>query len=103
MGLDPAKSYYVKEVAVLGGPTDVSTFYQTTYQAEGGAPSAAAADAAVTGGGSVTITNRLKPTYSLPNTGGSGTHLYTGAGALLILIALGLLYKGNKGKRRADA
>jgi LPXTG-motif cell wall-anchored protein len=102
-GLDPAKSHYVKEVAVLSGTTDMSLFYHTAYQAGEGASSEAATDAAVTGGGTVTISNRLKPSYTLPNTGGSGTLLYTGAGALLILIALGLLYKGNKGKRRADA
>jgi LPXTG-motif cell wall-anchored protein len=76
--------------------------YDTTYQVPGGEAQTDPAQAAV-GGGTVTITNRLKPTYHLPETGGTGTHLYTGAGVLLIGIALTLLYKGNKGKRRADA
>ena len=102
-GLDPSVSYYVQETSVMNGPTDMLPFYETSYQAGTGEAGASAADAAVTGGGTVTVTNKLKPTFTLPETGGVGTHLYTGAGALLILIALGLLYKGNKGKRRADA
>ena len=101
-GLDASGTYYVVEYSVLNGSTEMMNHYEITYQAGSGQPQADPAQAAV-GGGTVTIINELKPTFTLPETGGVGTHLYTGAGVVLICIALSLLYKGNKGKRRADA
>ena len=67
--------------------------YTTTYQ-PGTGEAQTSPDMAAVGGGQITVINQRKPTYSLPETGGVGTHLYTGAGVVLICIALSLLYKG---------
>ena len=48
------------------------------------------------GGGTITITNKQKPSYELPATGAAGTPPYTAAGALIMGIALILKYLINK-------
>ena len=50
----------------------------------------------VSGGGTITITNKQKPSYELPATGAVGTPPYTAAGALIMGIALMLGYLINK-------
>jgi two-component system sensor histidine kinase BaeS len=47
-------------------------------------------------GGTITITNKQKPSYELPATGAAGTPPYTAAGALIMGIALMLGYLINK-------
>ena len=100
-GLSPDKAYYVVETAVMNGTTDLSALYEVTYQTGGGSPQNEASAAAVTGGGSLNIINRLKSSVTLPQTGGAGATLYTGAGVLLSSMALALLYKLNLRKRRS--
>ncbi|MBP3651295.1 MAG: Cna B-type domain-containing protein [Clostridia bacterium] len=100
--VQPGESYYVKETGVLSGGNDMSALYEITYQAGENQGSVTAEEVAIAGGGSLIITNKLKPTYVLPETGGTGTYLYTGAGALLIGMALVLLYRNNQRKRRAN-
>lgn len=101
--LPAGKDYYVVETSILNGGQDMKNLYDITYTAgENGTPVTDASAATVDADGTLTITNKLKPTYVLPETGGMGTHLYTGAGALLTGIALTLLYRRNQRKRRAN-
>ena len=59
----------------------------------------------VTGGGLLTVTNKLTPAggYELPSTGGAGTTLYTAVGGTMVLAALvcGFCQKRRR-ERRAD-
>lgn len=59
----------------------------------------------VTGGGLLTVTNKLTPAggYELPSTGGAGTTLYTAVGGAMVLAALvcGFCQKRRR-ERRAD-
>lgn len=77
--VEAGMEYYVQEVPVDGFMT--------------GQPAAE-------GGNTFTITNTKKPSYTLPNTGGMGTSVFTLAGlALSIGACLGLMKK----RRRGDA
>jgi len=101
--LPSGKTYYVKEISITSGGIGMQNLYITTYTVEGtGTAVELPEDASLSGDGALIITNKLKPTYVLPQTGGMGTHLYTGAGALLICMALTLLYKNHHRKRRAN-
>ena len=95
----------VEELGVIAGDgTDVSALYVVEYSIDGqnwnSTPTWATPDAVQDT--TLYIRNKLKPTYVLPETGGTGTHLYTCAGALLAGMALMLLYRSNQGKRRAN-
>ena len=111
-------SYYVEEVRVYSNAGDVVTTFNATYSLDGNQWLATSDEAKLTVGvppydaeGNTTYTpgdqtmyvkNTVQGTYVLPGTGGAGTQWYTGGGAMLIGIALMLLYKGNKRKRRAE-
>lgn len=83
--LESGYHYYVEE---LGTGSGALIFYEVKYSESN--------DTGVTGGGSITITNKQKPSYELPATGAAGTPPYTAAGALIMGIALMLGYLINK-------
>lgn len=83
--LDSSYHYYVKE---LETDKNALIFYEVKYSANN--------ETGVTGGGTITITNKQKPSYELPSTGAAGTPPYTAAGALIMGIALMLGYLINK-------
>ena len=83
--LDDGYHYYVKE---LETDKNALIFYEVKYSANN--------ETGVTGGGTITITNKQKPSYELPSTGAAGTPPYTAAGALIMGIALMLGYLINK-------
>ena len=83
--LDDGYHYYAKE---LGTGSGALIFYEVKYSANN--------ETGVTGGGTITITNKQKPSYELPSTGAAGTPPYTAAGALIMGIALMLGYLINK-------
>lgn len=83
--LESGYHYYVEE---LGTDSGALVFYEVKYSESN--------DTGVTGGGTITITNKQKPSYELPATGAVGTPPYTAAGALIMGIALMLGYLINK-------
>lgn len=83
--LESGYHYYAKE---LGTDSGALVFYEVKYSESN--------DTGVTGGGTITITNKQKPSYELPATGAAGTPPYTAAGALIMGIALMLKYLINK-------
>lgn len=83
--LESGYRYYVEE---LGTGSGALIFYEVKYSESN--------DTGVTGGGTITITNKQKPSYELPATGAAGTPPYTAAGALIMGIALMLGYLINK-------
>lgn len=83
--LESGYHYYVEE---LGTDSGALVFYEVKYSESN--------DTGVTGGGTITITNKQKPSYELPATGAAGTPPYTAAGALIMGIALMLKYLINK-------
>lgn len=83
--LESGYHYYVKE---LETDKNALIFYEVKYSANN--------ETGVTGGGTITITNKQKPSYELPSTGAAGTPPYTAAGALIMGIALMLGYLINK-------
>lgn len=86
--LESGYHYYVEE---LGTGSGALIFYEVKYSESN--------DTGVTGGGTITITNKQKPSYELPATGAAGTPPYTAAGALIMGIALMLRYLINKRSR----
>lgn len=83
--LESGYHYYVEE---LGTDSGALVFYEVKYSESNAT--------GVTGGGTITITNKQKPSYELPATGAAGTPPYTAAGALIMGIALMLGYLINK-------
>ena len=83
--LDSDYRYYVEE---LETDKNALIFYEVKYSENN--------ETGVTGGGTITITNKQKPSYELPSTGAAGTPPYTAAGALIMGIALMLGYLINK-------
>lgn len=83
--LESGYHYYVEE---LGTDSGALIFYEVKYSESNAT--------GVTGGGTITITNKQKPRYELPATGAAGTPPYTAAGALIMGIALMLGYLINK-------
>lgn len=83
--LESGYRYYVEE---LETDKNALIFYEVKYSANN--------ETGVTGGGTITITNKQKPSYELPSTGAAGTSPYTAAGALIMGIALMLGYLINK-------
>ena len=98
-------SYRVEEFGVTDGScADHSVFYTVQYASSDGTTWKDTCDGVelnADSSASLSILNTLKPTYVLPETGGTGTHWYTGVGALLTGTALVLLYRSKKRKRRA--
>lgn len=78
--------YYVEEVSVNGKP--VADNFDVSYSNNAGISS-----------GTIIITNQDKQTYTLPETGGSGTWPYTVGGLLLSAMACLLLYIKNKRRK----
>lgn len=77
-------TYYVKENAVSG--------YDTSYTNSNGDSSTTAADMAIASdSATITIRNTAQKQYDLPDTGGNGTQWHYIAGAVLSLLAIGLL------------
>lgn len=77
-------TYYVKENAVSG--------YDTSYTNSNGDSSTTAADMAIASdSATITIENTAQKQYDLPDTGGNGTQWHYIAGAVLSLLAIGLL------------
>ncbi len=87
-GIDTDHIYYIEEA-------DSGNLYEVSYNTTVG----------VTGGGLLTVTNKLTPAggYELPSTGGAGTTLYTAVGGTMVLAALvcGFCQKRRR-ERRAD-
>lgn len=83
--LESGYRYYVEE---LETDKNALIFYEVKYSENN--------ETGVTGGGTITITNKQKPSYELPSTGAAGTPPYTAAGALIMGIALMLGYLINK-------
>lgn len=83
--LESGYHYYAEE---LGTDSGALVFYEVKYSESN--------DTGVTGGGTITITNKQKPSHELPATGAAGTPPYTAAGALIMGIALMLGYLINK-------
>lgn len=83
--LESGYHYYVEE---LGTGSGALIFYEVKYSESNAT--------GVTGGGTIIITNKQKPSYELPATGAAGTPPYTAAGALIMGIALMLGYLINK-------
>lgn len=77
-------TYYVKEVSQGN--------YSTSYVNNDGIET-----------GTIEINNTVSDTYSLPETGGTGTILYIGGGLLLMVAAGALMYINQKNKRRDSA
>ncbi len=78
-------TYYVKENAVSG--------YDTSYtNSNNDVPTEEAADMAIASdSATITIRNTAQKQYDLPETGGNGTQWHYIAGAVLSLLAIGLL------------
>ena len=77
-------TYYVKENAVSG--------YDTSYTNSNNDSSTTAADMAIASDSAeITIENTAQKQYDLPDTGGNGTQWHYIAGAVLSLLAIGLL------------
>ena len=85
IALESGYHYYVEE---LGTGSGALIFYEVKYSADN--------ETGVTGGGTIIITNKQKPSYELPSTGAAGTPPYTAAGTLIMGIALMLGYLINK-------
>lgn len=76
--------YYVEETPVSG--------YDTSYTNSNGDSSTTAADMAIASDSAeITIENTAQKQYNLPDTGGNGTQWHYIAGAVLSLLAIGLL------------
>ena len=78
--LEDGYIYYVEE---MGTDTDALIFYEVNYSENN--------ESGVIGGGTITITNKQKPSYELPSTGGIGTTLFYVIGGGLMAVAAVLL------------
>ena len=78
--LEDGYFYYVEE---LGTDTGALIFYEVNYSENN--------ETGVIGGGTITITNKQKPSYELPSTGGIGTTLFYVIGGGLMAVAAVLL------------
>ena len=79
----PLESGYIYYVEELGTDTGALIFYEVNYSENN--------ETGVTGGGTITITNKQKPSYELPSTGGIGTTLFYVIGGGLMAVAAVLL------------
>ena len=90
-------TYYVKEIQVKNGAgTDITSKFTVTNDHGD-------KDHAVGVSGSITITNTLKTTYVLPETGGAGIGFYRIGGSLLMGVAAAGLIGNTKRKKRKEA
>ena len=85
--------YYIKEVSASN--------YEVSYEYDDENDATVHDSGGITSG-TITMTNREKEGYELPETGGAGTTLYTMAGLLLILISTAFLMYGNLPRRREE-
>ena len=85
--------YYIKEVTALD--------YEVSYGYDD-ENDASIDDSGGINNGTITMTNRQKTGYELPETGGTGTHLYTTAGLLLTLTGTASLLYMHKKRRREE-
>ena len=90
-------TYYVKEVRVENAQHDNITDKFTVTNSNGDKENAVGVD------GSITITNTLKSTYVLPETGGAGIGFYRIGGSLLMGVAAAGLIGNTKRKKRKEA
>ena len=79
----PLESGYIYYVEELGTDTGALIFYEVNYSENN--------ETGVIGGGTITITNKQKPSYELPSTGGIGTTLFYVIGGGLMAVAAVLL------------
>lgn len=90
-------AYRVKEVRVYGGSgNDITYLFHVTVDYGDGADS-------IGPSGTVTVTNTLKSTYTLPETGGGGAKPYTLGGLLLCFTAGALLLYSHSRRRKEDS
>ena len=90
-------TYYVKEVRVENAEhTDITDKFTVTNNYGD-------KDHAVGVSGEITITNTLKSTYVLPETGGAGIGFYRIGGSLLMGVAAAGLIGNTKRKKRKEA
>ena len=90
-------TYYVKEVRVENAEhTDITSKFTVTNDHGD-------KDNAVGVSGEITITNTLKSTYVLPETGGAGIGFYRIGGSLLMGVAAAGLIGNTKRKKRKEA
>ena len=90
-------TYYVKEVQVKNGAGyDITHKFSVSYDG-------ATAEDPIGVSGSITITNTLKSTYVLPETGGAGIGFYRIGGSLLMGVAAAGLIGNTKRKKRKEA
>lgn len=85
--------YYIKEVTALD--------YEVSYGYDD-ENDASIDDSGGINNGTITMTNRQKTGYELPETGGAGTQLYTTAGLLLMLSSAAYLMYIHTNRRRED-
>ena len=90
-------TYYVKEIQVTNGAGDIITDKFTVTNDHGDKDHAVGVD------DSITITNTLKSTYVLPETGGAGIGFYRIGGSLLMGVAAAGLIGNTKRKKRKEA
>ncbi len=86
--LDQNKTYTAVEIGVYqnGNPTNLIGQFTPI---------------SVDSGGNCTITNSQTNSYELPDTGGSGTYLYTATGLSFLILSSILLWKKKKKRRNA--
>ena len=90
-------TYYVKEVRVENGAgADITDKFSVSYDG-------ASAENPIGVSGEITITNTLKTTYVLPETGGAGIGFYRIGGSLLMGVAAAGLIGNTKRKKRKEA
>ena len=90
-------TYYVEETRVNDASgADITDKFSISYDG-------ATAEDPIGASGSITITNTLKSTYVLPETGGAGIGFYRIGGSLLMGMAAAGLIGNTKRKKRKEA
>ncbi len=95
--LTAQKTYYLKEVTAPDGYNLLSA--PITFKISNGTITSVGGDGASSSGLTLTVTNYAGA--MLPNTGGSGTILYTLAGLLLMGGAAYLLYRNTRRRKES--
>ena len=90
-------TYYVEEVSMSnGGEANFGNQFHVTVDYGDGAHT-------IGPSGTVTVTNTLKSTFTLPETGGGGAKPYTLGGLLLCFTAGALLLYSHSSRRKEDS
>ena len=96
-GANTTYTYYVKEVSMSnGGEANFADLFNVTVDHGN-------QNNAVGPSGTVTVTNTLKSTFTLPETGGGGAKPYTLGGLLLCFTAGALLLYSHSRRGKEDA